>query len=409
MSEQLLPDETSVHAYVGRICFKTGPPEHVGGELEWLLSATSDPIHPVAPETLDDLIRESAPMPGGSRVTLEPGGQVELSSPVAENLTRCWQGLRADVGRLDHLLAERDLIRQPVALDPVRPPRRMLRTPRYDAMQDYFDCRGDAGMLMMTSTASVQVNLDAGADRADVHQRWRLLHAIGPTLVAAFANSPLHRGRPTGWKSARQRILLAADSARMAVPQGRDPASAWAEYALSAPVMVCPRPDGWLASPGYTFREWVTGVAGRCPPTEDDLAYHLTTLFPPVRPRGWMEIRYLDTPPAAWWPVPLAVVTALVNDPIAADTAMEATEAALDWEVAARLGPAEPELHGAGVRCFDAALSALSRMGADPDLVALVSAFVERFVSRRRCPADDVCSTQTAPADHRFLATAERP
>lgn len=389
MSENELPDDTSVHAHVGRICFKTGPPHRVGLELEWLLAPTADPRHPVPPDVLDEVVRTAPPLPGGSRLTCEPGGQLELSSRVADDLSSCWRDLERDTGRLNSVLADHRLAALPVALDPHRLPRRMLRTPRYDAMQDYYDRRGDAGMIMMTGTSSVQVNLDQGADIADSARRWSLLHALGPVLVAAFANSPVHRGRVTGWKSTRQRVLLSMEPSRMARPAGVDPATAWAEFALAAPVMMCRRPGGWLASPGFTFREWVAGVPGLPAPTEDDLDYHLTTLFPPVRPRGWWEVRYLDAQPLRWWPVPLAVLTALVDDPVAADAAREATDRSFGWRAAARTGLADGELRRVAVRCFEAALLALPRLRAEPALIALVTDFVERFVVRGRCPADD--------------------
>lgn len=178
MSEDTLPDDTSVHAYVGMICFKTGPPHHVGIELEWLLSSTSHPERHPSPNTLDHVISDLVPMPGGSRITLEPGGQLELSSPVADDLSRCWRDLERDTGRLDLILPQHDLTAMAVALDPVRPPLRVLHTPRYDAMQDYFDRRGEAGLTMMTGTAAVQINLDAGADAVDVARRWSLLLSL---------------------------------------------------------------------------------------------------------------------------------------------------------------------------------------------------------------------------------------
>lgn len=410
MSENRLPDDASVHGYVGRVCFKNGPPHRVGLELEQLVAPTADPRRPVPLDTLTDLLRDAAPMPAGGRITLEPGGQVELSSPVADDLTGCQRSLERDLARLDSLLSHRQLSVLPVALDPHRPPHRVLRTPRYDAMQDYFDRLGGAGLVMMTGTAAVQVNLDAGADRGDVARRWVLLHDLGPVLVAAFANSPLHRGRPTGWKSTRHRVVAGLDPARTSAPVGADPVVAWAEYALDAPVMLCRRPGGWLASPGFTFREWLSGAAGPHGPTEDDLAYHLTTLFPPIRPRGWLEVRYIDAQPPGLWPVPLAVLTALVNDPRAADLAREATAPARDrWHTAARLGLADPELSRAARRCFEAALTALPRLAAEPDLVRLVDGFTERYVARGRSPADDVLDDPTPVDDPRTLATVKRP
>jgi glutamate--cysteine ligase len=142
--------------------------------------------------------------------------------------------------------------------------------------------------------------------------------------------------------------------------------------------------DGWVPDPGMTFREWLTD--GR--PDVTDLAYHLTTLFPPVRPQGWLELRMIDALPEPYWPVPIAVVAALIEDPLAAEVAAEATEpAAGRWRQAARLGLADPVLAGAARRCFEAARDALPRLGASA-LVPLVDDYTERFVARGRCPAD---------------------
>ena len=100
----------------------------------------------------------------------------------------------------------------------------------------------------------------------------------------------------------------------------------------------------------------MTGVAGRCPPTEDDLAYHLTTLFPPVRPRGYVEIRCIDALPDRWWPAVAALTATLVDDQVAADLAAElCAPAADDWEAAARSGTAEPPVRRAVLGCLDVA------------------------------------------------------
>ena len=408
MSENRLRECDAVHGYVGRVCFKKGPPHHVGAELEWLVAPTTERHRPVPLAHLLDLLRDADPMPGGSLVTLEPGGQVELSSAVADTLSGCWQSLRLDVDRLDHLLTRRDLAVLPTALEPSRPPLRLLRTPRYDAMQVYFDRYGEVGRLMMTSTAAVQVNLDAGADAAEVAARWSVLHAVGPALVAAFANSPVHQGRRTGWKSTRQHVWQQLEPSRAAVPAGSDPVAGWAEYALDAPVMMRRGPGPWLAAPGFTFREWVLGAAGDRP-TEDDLAYHLTTLFPPVRPRGWFEVRYLDAQPPGLWPVPVAVLTALLNDPAARDLAVDATQPVRHrWRDAALLGLTDPELVRAAARCFDIAIAALPRLGAEPELVRLVERFVESYVARGRSPADDLVDAADGQDHGQALAGQER-
>jgi glutamate--cysteine ligase len=259
-------------------------------------------------------------------------------------------------------------------------------------MAAYFDALADPmGPVMMTSTASVQVNLDIGTDRADASRRWRLLHALGPTLVAAFANSPLHAGADTGWKSARQRVWQRLDRCRTAAPGGTgpgdDPATAWTTYSLDAQVMLRHREDGdWRVEPGLTLRDWLEQEDA---PSAADLGVHLSTLFPPVRPRGWFEVRYLDAQPWRWWPVPMAVLTALLEDRVASGVAALACAGLDDWTSAARDGLAAPGLQEAAARCFDAALAALVRTGEHADLVALVAAFADRYVHLGRSPADD--------------------
>ena len=169
----------------------------------------------------------------------------------------------------------------------------------------------------------------------------------------------------------------------------------------------------------------------------DDLTYHLSTLFPPVRPRGHLELRMIDAQPGDGWIVPAAVAWALFEDPRAADDAMAATEPlwagqervavgvtsgpgpfgysrspsgsqsrtvssshnghhandrALHgnpWRRAARDGPADPVIARASQQCFEAADAALGRAGTPADIRRRVAEFAERYVTRRRCPADD--------------------
>jgi glutamate--cysteine ligase len=386
-SERLV-DCAAVRGFVERVCFKTGPPGLVGAELEWLVAHTDRPTDPVPIPLLRSLLDAAGPPPRGSVVTYEPGGQLELSSPAFHGPSACWQALHEDAVHVRRALAAAHVVLLPTAIDPFRPPRRQLAHPRYDAMEAYFDALGDAwGRVMMTSTASVQVNLDIGADPDDGAGRWRLLHAVGPTMVAAFANSPVHAGVRTGWKSERQRVWQELDRQRTAVPAGPDPATAWADYSLDARVML-ERRDGtdWTVEPGPTFRDWLMRPDG---PSAEDLALHMTTLFPPVRPRGWFEVRYLDAQPWEWWPVPMAVLAALVDDQEAADAALLACHGLDDWAAAARDGLAAPGLQTAALACFDAAVAALGRTGEHPGLVALVVGFRDRYVSLGRCPADD--------------------
>ncbi len=388
MSASELHDCEAVHGYISGICFKTGPPSLIGAELEFL-TVGADPRTHVPLSRVRAAFLKAPPFPGGSSLTFEPGGQVELSSQAADNLTGLVEVLQSDVDHLLAVLAGAGLTVLDSAVDPERPPIRQLVSPRYDAMESYFDALEQGvpvpervGRAMMASTAATQLNVDAGTAPAE---RWQLLHDLGPVLIAAFANSPTRLGRPTGWKSSRQQVWQHLDPSRTSAPLDGDPVAAFTEYALDAPVMMLRHPtQEWRTAPGFTFREWVLSGAG---PTEDDLAYHLTTLFPPVRPRGWFEVRYLDTQPLQWWPVPIAVLGALLDDGTAESLTAEACEPARGrWLEAARSGLEDPVLLRAAQQCFAIALESLGR--SDPLLVDVVTSFGEQFVERGLCPAD---------------------
>jgi glutamate--cysteine ligase len=180
-----------------------------------------------------------------------------------------------------------------------------------------------------------------------------------------------------------------------AVPLDADasPGSAWANYALQAPVMFIRASDHEfvpLREP-VTFVDWIHGGHELGWPTEADLAYHLTTLFPPIRPRGWLELRMFDALPLRWALVPAAVVVALLDDPVASATAGRALgPVAGRWEDAARGALHDDDFAVAADTCFTAALDALGRLGAPAPLVESVEQYRDRYVSRGRCPADDL-------------------
>ena len=144
-------------------------------------------------------------------------------------------------------------------------------------------------------------------------------------------------------------------------------------------------------------------------PTADDLDYHMSTLFPPVRPRGHLELRVIDAQPGDGWIVPTAVVSALLDDPVAAEVAMAAVEP-LQKDCrpgdlllrAARLGQDDPQLAAASRECFAAADSALSRLGAPAAIRDAVGAFADRYVLRGRCPADDRLDEARAAARYPY-------
>jgi glutamate--cysteine ligase len=390
--------------------------------------ASSQTRRPASAESDNVLPTSTAPgiLPSGAFLTAEPGGQLELSSLPADSLDDLIQSATTDLTALRAALGGHGLGLAGLGLDPFRPPRRILNLPRYAAMETFFDRGGPWGRQMMGGTASVQVCLDAGDDSdtwTGYRYRWRLLHAIGPLLVAAFANSPLRGGSPTGWKSARQQIWANMDAGRTRPPIGgkaSDPRDGWARYALDAQVMCMRSPgDDWTAPPGLTFRDWIGARDGLRVPDMEDLAYHLSTLFPPVRPRGHFEIRMIDAQPGDGWVVPLAVTHALLADERAADAAMSAAERIWPgppgawpadpgedgsgphhddgnpWIIAARCGPDDPAIARASRDCLHAARAALTRLNAPPLVTTPVDTFIENYTQRDRCPADDLLEEVT--------------
>lgn len=392
--------ENEAREHIADACIRHRPPGGVGVELEWVVADPRDPGRPVPLDRIADLLAYLPnPLPGGALLTVEPGGQLELSSQPAANVADCLIATSADVAMLRSLLAADGLELIGTGLDPTRAPRRLLEHPRYAAMESFYGRFGTEGKTLMCGSASVQVCLEAGDSGDGVtgyRYRWQLAHELGPVLIAAFANSALRRGRPTGWRSTRMAFRFRADPRRTRPPVGGDPREVWPEYALNAQLLCLQRPAPlpWTAPPGLTLADWLRGHGPR-QATWDDLAYHLTTLFPPVRPRGYLELRMIDTQVGDDWWVPLAVVTALLDDPVAADAAravvqpLAARRQRDPWLRAARHGASDPLLGPAVRACFEAAMAALPRLGVPEQVSAAVASFFERYPLRGRCPADD--------------------
>jgi glutamate--cysteine ligase len=348
--------------HVVRTALRAGTVGRVGLELEAHL-VDLDAVHRRVPwPRVQAAVDGMGAWPGGSRLTVEPGGQLELSGPPAGDVGAAVTALRSDRVALTTALAREGLGTALLGADPLRPPGRVSPAPRYAAMEDHFGAVGcaAAGLAMMTSTAALQVNLDAGPPDG-WRDRVTLAHRLGPVLVAVAACSPLLAGRDTGWRSARQQVWGDLDQSRCGPLLGRhDPAAEWAAYALAAPVMLVSGASGGTAAvrTRASFADWVTGAAllGGRRPTAADLDRHLTTLFPPVRLRGYLEIRYLDAAPEPWWPALAALTAALLDDPAAADRAWAATAPVTGaWDRAARLGLQDDALRIAALDCLSAA------------------------------------------------------
>ena len=275
-----------VEDLVRGICFKTGPPRSLGVELEWLVHELQRPRAPRHhPTGSKRPTPPCGPCPCSSALTVEPGGQLELSSPPAASLMECVGSVSADLDAVRAVTAP-GTASALVGLghDPWHPPRRLLHEPRYDAMEAYFDRTGPAG-----PRHDVHLRLRAGLPgrRARGAGPARLRAALAAGASAGrrcwWPRSPTPRcrqGRPTGWRSTRQ-ALWAAIGRRAragAPPLDGDPRAAWARHVLDAPVMCVRRrraARGTVPGRAHLPRRGPRRRAPR-PPTRDDLDYHLT-------------------------------------------------------------------------------------------------------------------------------------
>ena len=397
----------------------------VGAEIEWLTVPIGEPHLQTDFDMVRLLLPEGLILPAGGKITYEPGGQMEISTLPSASADAVCESIAIDFSYAQSAIYEEDVRLVGAGYEPFRKPDRVKNSPRYDAMENYFDSAWPQGRLMMRETAAIQVNVDPPTDSAAA---WRLAHSLGPTLAAAFANSPIAAGRPSGWQSTRLGVWQAIDPSRTtpALATG-DPAIDWAQYALDARVMfIAPRAP--LKRGGATPRRYGSGGRGRAGPSmimserEDldsttkslepilvpltfhqwiesghelgyptlhDFQTHLTTLFPPVRPKGWLEMRMIDALSDPWWRVPILVVKALLHDETALAAAFEAASSADGlWAQAARDGLNNPLLRASAVACFEIASDVLT---AGPcEHADVVGAFYERYVRRGRTLADEI-------------------
>ncbi|WP_460808086.1 ergothioneine biosynthesis glutamate--cysteine ligase EgtA [Nocardioides salsibiostraticola] len=392
--------------YIAAAALSESPGGRVGLELEFHLVDLVTPQRRPEWAEVTALVAGLPAMPAHSSVTLEPGGQVELSTPPYDDVASSIAALQGDERVLRAALAEAGYGAAPLGSDPARPVRRVNPKARYEAMEQHFEARscGAAGRAMMSATAALQINLDAGPAEG-----WsaRLAHvrSLVPMLVAASAGSPYLAGKASGWHSMRQETWHGIDHGRSdPIPVG-EPTVAWALYTLNAPVMLLHEPDGIRPVTRHVaFGDWLRDPTrlGRCA-TIEDLDYHLSTLFPPVRPRGYLEIRCVDSLPDRWWPALAALTATLIDDPLAADEAAElCAPVAHAWESAARSGMGDPVLRAAVVGCADIA----ARRG--PEVLRTELETFAELVASGRTPSDELRAIAETRGPLRLLEEAAR-
>jgi glutamate--cysteine ligase len=264
-------------------------------------------------------------------------------------------------------------------------------------MHDYFASIGPDGARMMRLCCAIQINLDAGTPQ-QARRRWHLANLMAPILAGMFANSPLAAGSASGWKSTRSHVWHGVDPSRTGILPGGDGPNEYLAFALDAGLLLQREADGYRAGrPSFTFRDWLNGGGDRAP-TLDDWHYHLTTLFPQVRARGYLELRSIDALPVRWRPVPVALASALLMDDAACRAATDLLEPHCEQlpelgVIAARSGLEDPTVARLAQSLMGTAQAAFSRLPEgwiSSGIAATVTAFDVLYTARSRCPADDI-------------------
>jgi glutamate--cysteine ligase len=337
-------------------------------------------------------------------ISFEPGGQVELSPPPQPSPAALLDELDGLLARLDGALACEGIVAVSSGLNPWHDSAdvaRQLDDERYRVMEQHFDRIGGAGREMMRLTAGLQVCVDMHRGAEGVEQ-WLLANRMGPALSAAFANSAVGGGRVTGWSGSRCLLWQKLDASRTGFDGAQvahdDPPAAYARFVGAAQAMPLSRSGaGGTLAFGRSFAAWQAAAKGERPDAED-LTHHLSTLFPPVRPRTYLEVRYLDVPPRRWLAVPLLVVDTLLRDAVARRSALaalgEVDRSALlaMWEASAHQGVVNPWLRDEALTLLAIAIEAVGRMPSDVvprSAAASMRAFRDEYLCTRRCWSDD--------------------
>jgi glutamate--cysteine ligase len=330
----------------------------------------------------------------GGVLSFEPGGQIEYSSPPAPSVELVLRAVAATLAPLHEAARPLGVELVFAGVDPHNPLDRVplqLDGERYRRMDAYFARLGPAGAAMMRQTAALQVNVDAGDTPLKC---WRVLNAAAPVLLAMFANSPRYAGADTAHGSWRAHLWRELDPARTGIRgAGPDAVEEYLHFALAAPWIMRAAAD----HDQLPFGTWLAEGAV----TLDDWRLHLTTLFPEVRPRGYFELRALDSVAPALLAAPLVLVAGLVADPAALDAAGSILPAPTPEALrrAGRLGVHDPRTRRLAEQLADVALVGYARAyPASEKPLDVARRFVSEWTRRGRSPADRPLTPATSLA-----------
>ncbi len=268
---------------------------------------------------------------GGGAITLEPGGQFELSGAPVATIHRTCSELMAHLAQLREVAEPLGIGFLGLGMTPKwsRSQMPMMPKGRYRIMTAYMPKVGGLGLDMMYRTCTVQTNLDFSSE-ADMVKKLRVSLALQPVATALFANSPFTEGKPNGFLSFRSEIWLDTDPDRSGMlPWAFEPGMGyerWTDYALDVPMYFVKRGDRYVDVAGRSFRDLLAGKLAELPgerATVSDWANHLSTIFPEVRLKRYLEMRGADGGPWARLPSLSAYWVGLLYDDACLDAAWD--------------------------------------------------------------------------------------
>ncbi len=248
-----------------------------------------------------------AALKDGASVTLEPGGQFELSGAPLETIHETCNETSSHLLTAKEIGEELDIGFLGLGYHPTlrREDVPVMPKARYEIMRNYMPKVGTMGLDMMLRTCTVQVNLDFASEQ-DMVEKFRISLALQPLATALFASSPLREGRPNGMRSLRSHVWTDTDADRCGmlpfVFEDSMGFERWADHVLDVPMYFVRRNDKYIDASGQSFRAFMKGELPALPgelPTLEDWQDHMTTLFPEVRLKTFLEMRGADGGPTS--------------------------------------------------------------------------------------------------------------
>ena len=278
----------------------------------------------------------------GASITLEPGGQLELSGALLDSIHETCTEVNTHLRQVKAVSDTLGIAFVGMGFHPKwqREDMQWMPKARYRIMRDYMSKVGTLGQDMMSRTCTVQVNLDFGSE-ADMVQKFRTSLALQPIATALFANSPFTNGRPNGFLSYRSHVWEDTDPDRTGmlpfVFDGDMGFEKYTDYMLDVPMYFVYRDGEYLDASGQSFRNFLAGKLPALPgelPTITDWENHLTTAFPEVRLKRYLEMRGADGGPWARLCALPALWAGLLYHQPSLDAAWDITR---DWSMEERL------------------------------------------------------------------------